>query len=223
MQEIHDKLATSTHIYASLHIKAQAQHVVVCFADDEKLGYLRSSTAKSFAALLAIPNIQLEPLLQVSKLKDIIGQAGKSSDAHDDMEVNVYGMQIASAKVGRTLANGKLWLQKPNHHRLHTEYKNPHFLTLNIEGLEMPNVDRTNQLASSDNHTHQGRREDQLRKMVEKVYQSLRNNRHLDRIEGGDRVSQRLLKLVVNEICCYQSHLLIQLLIVINRKPWAFY
>jgi hypothetical protein len=199
MQVIHARLDKMGAIYERFKIKKQDDHVLLSFqdADDDdgsgSFGYLRSAVCKTLLPLLALPHIKFEPIGQASSLKDIIGRANKPSEAIAKVDINLYGPPDAAKKVGDTLSQGKLWLQKSIHMKHGATYDNPHFLRLKTNGVQMQSIQSINQIGN-EGTTGKQNREERLRKMVEEVYKSLDRSRDLDMVEGGDRVTQELLK-----------------------------
>ncbi|KAL6904139.1 SNF2 family N-terminal domain-containing protein [Trichoderma evansii] len=199
MQAIHSRLGKRETMYERFKIKKKEDHIVLSFhdADDDdeggEFGYLRSAVGRTLASLLAMPNVKFEPIGQASSLKDIIGRANKASEAIAKVDINLYGPQGAAKEVGNTLSHGKLWLQKSAHMKGGITYDNPHFLRLEISGVPIQCKQPVSQ-TRNERRTGKQEREERLQKMVEEVYKSLDRTRDLDRVDGGDRVTQELLK-----------------------------
>lgn len=194
MQAIHSKLNKSELGFQHFTLKEQEDHILLCFRDGgEEFGYLRSAEASALKPLLAKSFIEFEPFISTSYLMDIIGRANKSSEAIMKVDINVYGPLHAAAELGDTLSRDKLWLQKSTYLRSGVSYDNPHFLRLEINGIQVQPVQPVTQAASEGITSRKGRQE-RLRKMVEEVYKSLDRTRHLDMVEGGDKVARKLLK-----------------------------
>ncbi|RBQ71553.1 hypothetical protein FVER14953_03172 [Fusarium verticillioides] len=107
--------------------------------------------------------------------------------------MNIYGLRSKALDIGQRLSNGKLWLQRSSHGRHGTAYENPHFLNISAEDTGIDEVQNTG-LVPSDAAPKKMSKEDQLRKMVDEVYKTVENNRELEMVEGGDRVTQQLLR-----------------------------
>lgn len=199
MQATHSRLGIMETMYERFKIKKKEEHIVLSFHDaddgDEggEFGYLRSAVGKTLAPLLTMPHIKVEPIGQASSLKDIIGRANKASEAIAKVDINLYGPQCAAKDVGDTLSHGKLWLQKSTHMKRGVTYDNPHFLRLEISGVPIQCTQPVSQ-TRKEGPTGKQKREERLQKMVEEVYKSLDRTRDLDRVDGGDRVTQELLK-----------------------------
>ena|SRR5690349_6255077 len=194
MQIINSKLGRGIDGYDRFKLKEEEKHIILCFQnDDEKFGYLRSAEGKTLAPLLARSNIEFEPFVSTNHLKAVIRHANKSADARVKVNINMYGPQGAATEVGNTLSKGKMWLQKPDHARCGVVYDSPHFLTLKIDGIQVRPVQPLSQ-AINEKLEGMELREDRLRKMVEEVYTSLSNTRHLELVEGGDMVTRTLLR-----------------------------
>ncbi|KAI1422037.1 SNF2 family N-terminal domain-containing protein [Xylaria sp. FL1777] len=194
MQTIDAKLGRSQAGYERFKLIEQQDHILLCFHDDSNdFGYLRSGVGKTLAPLLAKPYVELEPIVPTSNLKETIGRAKKPAEAMVKVDINVYGPQRTAAEVGDALSGGKLWLQKSDHARQGVAYNNPHILPIKINGVQVQSVQPINQVAN-EGVSRKKHREEQLRKMVEEVYKSVDNARHLDMVEGGNRIARKLLK-----------------------------
>lgn len=175
-------------------LNKQEDHILLCFHDDGKeFGYLRSGVGKTLAPLLANSYVEFEPIVLTPNPVETIGRAKKPAETVVKVDINVYGPRRAAAEVGDALSRGKLWLQKSGHARRGVVYDNPHFLPLKVNGIQMQAIQPVNQIAN-DGLARKKHRKERLRKMVEEVYKSLDNTRHLDMVEGGDRVTRKLLK-----------------------------
>lgn len=168
--------------------------IVLQFPHDQtEFGYLRSVESKTVAEILSMANIECEPMARKSDLVDIITRAHNSNDARAKIDINIYGPRQESSSVGDKLSAGKLWLQRPTEIRPGITYDNPHFLQIDIdESAAKPTMDL--QQPGIKGASKATAREEQLRKMVEEVYKSVDNSRHLDMVEGGDRVTSKLLR-----------------------------
>ena len=194
MQILDGKLKKSEAGYERFELNEQLDNVLLYFRDDGKeFGYLRSGVGKTLAPLLAKSYVELEPIVPTSDVKKTIKHAKKSAESMVKVDINVYGRRSAATEVGDVLSRGKLWLQKSGHARCGVVYDNPHVLPLKINGVQVQSVQSVNQVANKGpgNKEH---REGQLRKMVKEVYKSIDNTRHLDMVEGGNKVAQKLLK-----------------------------
>lgn len=196
MQAIYSKLDKSEAVYERFKMKKKEDHVVLYFGDaDEDFGYLRTAVGTTLSTLLAKSYVEFEPIAPTSYLMDIIGRANKPSEAIVKVDINIYGPQRAGTEIGNELSHGKLWLQKSAHKRYETAYENPHFLRLKTNGAQLQIVQPAKQIIS-EGSTNRKNREERLRKMVEEVYKSVDRTRHLDMVEGGERVTQKLLKYI---------------------------
>lgn len=183
--------------YRRFELREQQDQILLCFHDDGKeFGYLRSGVGKTLAPLLAKSYVEFEPIVLTSNANETIRRAkkpAKPAEAMVKVDINVYGPRRAAAEVGDALSRGKLWLQKSGHARREVVYDNPHFLPLKINGIHMQAVQPVNPI-TNDGLARKKHRKERLRKMVEEVYRSLDNTRHLDMVEGGNRVTRKLLK-----------------------------
>ena len=197
MQITDANLGESEAGYRRFELNKQQDHVILCFQDDGKeFGYLRSGVGKTLAPLLAKSYVEFEPIVTTSNPKETIRHTKKPAklvEAMVKIDINVYGPRRAATEVGDVLSHGKLWLQKSGHARREVVYDNPHFLPLKINGIRMQAVQPVNQMVN-DGVAKKKYRKERLRKMVEEVYKSLDNTRHLDMVEGGNRVTRKLLK-----------------------------
>jgi len=182
--------------YGRFKLSRREDHVLLSFQEGgEEFGYLRSGVAGALKPLLANPNVELEPLAPITSLKEAISRSKKPADVTVKMDINVYGRggKPTASDVGGVLSRGKLWLQKPYHAKPGVAYDNPHFLSLKIKGVQVQAVQPVVQTAN-DGIASRKRREERLRRMVEDVYKSMDNTRHLTMVDGGTRVTRKLLK-----------------------------
>jgi len=194
MQTIQGKLGKSEAGYERFKLNEQQDHILLCFHDDGKqFGYLRSGVGNTLAPLLAKSYVEFEPIVPTSNLKETIASANKSAEAMAKVDINVYGRRHAATDVGDALSCGKLWLQKSGHAKPGVVYDNPHFLPLKINGIQVQSAQPMNPVANEGLGSKK-HREGRLRKMVEEVYKSVDNTRHLDMVDGGNRVTRKLLK-----------------------------
>jgi len=198
MQAIDDILGGDSAGYQRFKLTSQQDHVVLHLPDGgEEFGYLRSAVGKTLAPLLSYSYIEFEPLVSTMVLKETIARASKPADAIVKIDVNVYGREgvQAATQVGDALSRGKLWLQKPSHARREAVYENPHFLSLKINGVQIQPAQPVGRVAT-EGLASKKRRVERLRLMVEEVYKSMDHNRHLEMVEGGSRVTVKLLQYV---------------------------
>lgn len=195
MPAIHAKLASAASEHQRFHLKDQDEHVFLIFPDDgAEFGFLRSGEGKTLSGVRAREGVQLEAAARVSALCETIARATKAADAMVRVDVCARGPRAQAAGVGGDLSAGKLWLQEPEeaYREEGVTYENPHFLELKIkEGALRPVV--LVEKRGNGEAVKKRRREEQLRRMVEEAYRTVERSRHLDRVEGGERVSQQLL------------------------------
>ncbi|KAL0931446.1 DNA repair and recombination protein rad5c [Colletotrichum truncatum] len=171
-------------------LSERQEHVLLSFRDNTDFGYLRSGPGKTLSPLLAKRFVDFEPIAPIQELREVIGCAKKSVEAMVKVDINIYGPRSAAQLVGDTLSNGKLWLQTPTHPRKDVEYENPHLLPL--DGVEELTVQEVRQVNAGGPARRQPR-EENLRKMMMEVYDSLKKTRHLDKVEGGKGLKNDLL------------------------------
>lgn len=187
-------LQASRTPYQRCTLLARQNNVIIRFQHDQMdLGYLRSSESKTIAEILSMPYIECEAMAQKAELMDIIGRAHNSNEAKANVNINIYGPRREAPIVGSKLSLGKLWLQRPDQARRGVTYENPHFLKINVsEATAEPVMDLPRPGNNGTSKTTA--RAEQLRKMVEEVYRSVDDSRHLDKVEGGHRVTNKLLR-----------------------------
>ncbi|CAI6100801.1 unnamed protein product [Clonostachys chloroleuca] len=193
MSVIDVRLRAADSIYQRFELSNEQNHIIIRFPENrEKFGYLRSGETKTISQVLS-HNVTFEPIALKAALREVIGRAHKPADAMVKLDINVYGPRQESSHVSDALSRGKLWLQRPDHIREGIIYENPHFLKLKINGDRERTLQPVGHVVG---HTAPRRnvREEQLRKLVEEVYQSVDNSRELERVDGGARVTQQLLR-----------------------------
>lgn len=193
MSVIDVRLRAANSIYQRFELSNEQNHIIIRFPENrEKFGYLRSGETKTISQVLS-HNVTFEPIALKAALREVIGRAHKPADAMVKLDINVYGPRQESSHVSDALSRGKLWLQRPDHIREGIIYENPHFLKLKINGDRERTLQPVGHVVG---HTAPRRniREEQLRKLVEEVYQSVDNSRELERVDGGAKVTQQLLR-----------------------------
>ncbi|EHK18064.1 uncharacterized protein TRIVIDRAFT_44486, partial [Trichoderma virens Gv29-8] len=195
MQMIYAKLDKREAGFERFKLETRENHIILCFNDTgEDFGQVRSNVGMTLSSLVdKSSNVDFEPIVSISYLMDIIGRANRPAEAIVKVDINVYGPQSIGVPVGNELSSGKLWLQKPTHERDGIVYDNPHFLKLKTNGTQLPRKQPMKQVIS-EGASNRRKREERLRKMVEDVYKSIDRTRHLEAVDGGDRVVRKLLK-----------------------------
>ena len=180
--------------YQKLKIVRQPEAIYFEFPDDgTRFGYPRVDESKIIMELMDLPRVECETKVLKSELREALGRAHDSSLGKGKVSINLYGPREMSGPVSKTLSDGKLWLQKPDEVRDGVDYENPHYLHLTVDATEadvLANAPQS-QAGGTQARTSRG---DQLRRMVEEVYQSVDNNtRDLEMIDAGSRVKRTLL------------------------------
>ncbi|KAF4957210.1 hypothetical protein FGADI_3275 [Fusarium gaditjirri] len=194
MSSIDKKLAAEASAYQYFVPKEHQKQLMLCFPGDKKqFGHLPLATGHTLLLLMTQISVDIQPLALKYDLREIIHRANKLADARVKVDINIYGLRSKALDIGRTLSNGKLWLQRSSHGRHGVAYENPHFLDISIQDTGEGEVQNT-QLAPNDGVPKRVSKEDQLRKMVDEVYKTVENNREIEMVEGGDRVRRQLLR-----------------------------
>ncbi|KAF0328442.1 DNA repair and recombination protein rad5c [Colletotrichum asianum] len=176
--------------YQRFELSDSQDHVLLAFKDKTDFGYLRSGPGKTISPLLTRAGVEFEPIAPTVTLRETIGRAKKPVEAMVKVDINVYGPRRAAPEVGDKLSEGKLWLQKPTHSRKDVDYENPHMLQL--DGVEEMTVEAVREVGGGGPAKRQPR-EENLRKMMLEVYQSLDKHRDLEKVGGGEGLKNELL------------------------------
>ncbi|KAH7164838.1 SNF2 family N-terminal domain-containing protein [Fusarium sp. MPI-SDFR-AT-0072] len=194
MSSIDRRLAAEASAYQYFTPKEYQKQLMLCFPGDEKqFGHLPSAAGQTLLLLMTQPSVDIQPLALKCDLREVINRANKPADARVKVDINIYGLRSEALDIGKRLSNGKLWLQRSSHGRHGIAYENPHFLNISIRDIESGEVQNT-RLAPSNGVPEKMSKDDQLRKMVDEVYKTVENNRELEMVEGGDRVTRELLR-----------------------------
>ncbi|KAF5987736.1 hypothetical protein FBULB1_1824 [Fusarium bulbicola] len=194
MSSIDTRLAAEASAYQYFTPTEYQKQLMLRFPGDGKhFGHLPLAAGQTLLPLMMQPSIDIEPLALKHDLREVISRANKPSDARVKVDINIYGLRSKALDVGQRLSNGKLWLQRSSHGRRDITYENPHFLNISNHDTGADEVQNTQQ-ASNDGAPKKMNKEDRLRKMVDEVYKTVENNRELEMVEGGDRVTQQLLR-----------------------------
>ncbi|KAK1597107.1 SNF2 family domain-containing protein [Colletotrichum navitas] len=167
-------------------------HVVLVFRDDPdatEFGYLRSGPGKTLARLLAQEGLEFDSVAQTTTLRETIGRAKKPVEAMVKVDINIYGPRSRAHETGKTLSEGKLYLQMPDHARSGLPYENPHMLRIKDAEHMVTEAARG---VNSRAPTGRQPREERLRDMMLEVYQSIQNKRHLRREDGAKGLKHEL-------------------------------
>ncbi|KAF5633623.1 helicase-like transcription factor [Fusarium sp. NRRL 52700] len=194
MSSIDKRLAAEASAYQYFTPTEYQKQLMLCFPGDGKhFGHLPLAAGQTLLPLMIQPSVDIEPLALKHDLREVISRANKPADARVKVDINIYGLRSRALDVGRILSSGKLWLQRSSHGRRDIAYENPHFLNINVQDTGIDEVQNTQQ-APNDGAPKKMSKEDQLRKMVDEVYKTVENNRELEMVEGGDRVTRQLLR-----------------------------
>ncbi|KAF4452457.1 hypothetical protein F53441_4737 [Fusarium austroafricanum] len=194
MSFIDERLKAGESAYQYFTPTEYQKQLMLCFPEDNKhFGHLSSAAGQILLPLITQPRVDIEPLALKLDLREVIHRANKSTDARVKVDINIYGLRSEALEVGRRLSNGKLWLQRSNHGRNNSIYDNPHFLSISVEEGESGETQNSQQ-AANGGQPKKKTKEDQLRRMVEEVYKTVENNRELEMVEGGERVTRQLLR-----------------------------
>ncbi|KAG7413529.1 DNA repair protein RAD5A [Fusarium oxysporum f. sp. rapae] len=194
MSSIDRRLAAEASAYQYFTPKEYQKQLMLCFPGDEKqFGHLPSAAGQTLLLLMTQPSVDIQPLALKCDLREVINRANKPADARVKVDINIYGLRSEALDIGKRLSNGKLWLQRSSHGRHGIAYENPHFLNISIRDIESGEVQNT-RLAPSNGVPEKMSKDDQLRKMVDEIYKTVENNRELEMVEGGDRVTRELLR-----------------------------
>ncbi|KAF5531015.1 helicase-like transcription factor [Fusarium mexicanum] len=194
MSSIDERLAAEASAYQYFTPTEYQKQLMLRFTGDGKhFGHLPLAAGQTLLPLMMRPSVDIEPLALKYDLREVISRANKPADARVKVDINIYGLRSKALDVGKRLSSGKLWLQRSSHGRRDIAYENPHFLNISNHVNEADEVLNMQQ-ASNDGASKKMSKEDQLRKMVNEVYKTVENNRELEMVEGGDRVTQQLLR-----------------------------
>ncbi|WYZ36487.1 hypothetical protein EsH8_XV_000040 [Colletotrichum jinshuiense] len=185
----HQAVMTSGLIqYQCFVLSEQQDHVLLTFKDNTEFGYLHSGPGKILSPLFGV--VDFEPIAPIVALRETIARAKKPAEAMVKVDINVYGPRRTAQDVGEKLSEGRLWLQKPDYSRRGLDYKNPHMLQ--HDWVEELDFEVARQVGGGGSAKRQPRDEN-LRKIMMEVYQSLDKNRDLDKVDAGEGLKNKLL------------------------------
>lgn len=194
MSSIDERLAAETSAYQCFTPTEYQKQLMLRFpGDGDHFGHLPLAAGQTLLLLMTQPSVDIQPLALRCDLREVISRANKPADARVKVDINIYGLRSKALDIGKRLSDGKLWLQRSSHGRHGIAYENPHFLSISVQDTGIDEV-QIRGLAVSDSALKKVSKEDQLRKMVDEVYKTVENNRELEMVEGGDRVTRRLLR-----------------------------
>ena len=197
MATIDAKLAVSnnrdvSNLYQRFNLTEHPEHTLLTFKDEDntEFGYLRPNITRAIGSLLKDSSLEFEAVSPSLDLRETIGRAKKAADAMVKVDINIYGPRSAAASTGAVLSSNRQWLQKPDHARRGYAYDNPHFLA--FPGMEHIEEAAQRDVVSGGPGTKRPRGE-QLRHLMSSVYGSLSRGRDLERVQGGNQVTRKLL------------------------------
>ncbi|TID18363.1 hypothetical protein E6O75_ATG06439 [Venturia nashicola] len=180
---------TRSKTHQTLQVKKDNKGVILTFPDGTDFGILNIQATKALEDVISWPSIRMDAFVDIEPLRATLGRATKAADAKTRVNINIYGDQESSQKVGKRLSQEKIYLQKPDHRRSGSAYDNPHIISF-------PNLHVT-QLEVEQDETRDGPATmtsvSQFEKTVSQVYASLKRGANLQRI-GGSRLSTILLQ-----------------------------
>ncbi|KAF5687057.1 helicase-like transcription factor [Fusarium circinatum] len=194
MSSIDERLAAEASAYQYLTSTEYLNQLMLCFPEDGKhFGHLPKAVGETLLPLMMRPSVDIEPLSLRYDLREVVSRANKPADARVKVDINIYGLRSKALDIGRILSDGKLWLQRSTHRRRDITYENPHFLNINVQDTGIDEIQNIQQ-APNGGAPKKMSKEDQLRKMVDEVYKTVENNREIEMVEGGDKVTRQLLR-----------------------------
>jgi hypothetical protein len=137
--------------------------------------------------------LEFEAVVETDVLRETIGRAHKPSEAVVRVNINVYGPAIEANNVGSQLATHKLWLQRPDHARRDTIYKNPQ--VVEFEGVDPTGLETPSEMLNRGRP--KPRKEvEHLRQAVAKVYDASKRQQALTQFTVSRRFRTTMLKYV---------------------------
>ena len=166
--------------------KSSEEQLFLRLPDDTDLGYSSEKLAGALKAIYNQEGMEFEAFAGLGMLEETIRRSGKASEAAIRVDINVYGPQTKRDEVGRRLSNASLFLQDPDHCRPNCEYSNPHLFEFSeVEESEEEDSDNDNEFFSEP--TSSG--DNNFTQEITEVFNSLRRDQGLQRVQGNDKVT----------------------------------
>ncbi|SPO04664.1 related to helicase-like transcription factor protein [Cephalotrichum gorgonifer] len=200
MAAVDAKLCETQEDHQHFKLWEKQGHIRLRFPDDtdddgDGFACLRTAESTTLKQVRSRQGVILDSVVGKTKLRQMIERASKPADAIVKVAICVYGPRREAPGVGDDLSAGKMWLQEPEEAYVKdgAVYENPHFLHLEVNDKGEEPVVMVNTDLDSNGVQRRRKREEQMRKMVQEVYRSVENSRNLDRVDGGSRVTNKLL------------------------------
>ncbi|KAF5860074.1 hypothetical protein ETB97_002035 [Aspergillus alliaceus] len=142
--------------------KSIGQPLFLKFPDGMDLGYLSQKMGQALQKLMELPLFEIDAITNLNTLSEALRRAGKPTDAATRVNINVYGRNSDSDRVGRDLSKKGL-LQHPDG------------FPAEVEVLDTP-----------------PERDEDFEETIAEVFNSLRRGDHLTRLEGSETLNGAL-------------------------------
>lgn len=164
----------------------EALHVV--FLDGAKFGILDESNSEALNALVHRPELEIDGQAERNAIRTVISRSQKASHAVIRINIKINGPANLSEEVGSSLSAYKVWLQRPSATKF--PYRNPQ--TIVFPGIEIDDVQASFSRAAPSVKEKKQSIED-FQKTIADVYDTLKRDKDLNRIEGDIRLKTKLL------------------------------
>ncbi|KAB8227019.1 SNF2 family N-terminal domain-containing protein [Aspergillus alliaceus] len=139
--------------------------------------------------LMELPLFEIDAITNLNALSEALRRAGKPADAAIRVNINVYGQNSDSDRVGRGLSKKGL-LQHPDGFREEVIYHNPQLLRLS--GMDDTDTEEEEEAAEVEVLDTPPERDEDFEETIAEVFNSLRRRDHLTRLEGSETLNGAL-------------------------------
>ncbi|KAE8387461.1 P-loop containing nucleoside triphosphate hydrolase protein [Aspergillus alliaceus] len=170
------------------------QPLFLKFPDGMDLGYLSQKMEQVLQKLMELPLFEIDAITNLNALSEALRRAGKPTDAAIRVNINVYGQNSDSDRVGRGLSKKGL-LQHPDGFREGVIYHNPQLLRL--PGMDDTDTEEEEEAAEVEVLDTPPERDEDFEETIAEDFNSLRRGDHLTRLEGSETLNGALYPSVI--------------------------
>ena len=169
-------------------VKRDHYYAVQCKADTD-IGVIDTKTTKVLQGLDQIDSVTYEAIADAKDLDRCIKTWKKKAKATDgNIEINIYGAQIAKEKVGKLLSAARHYLQQPRWLASGVPVDNPHTISFPNLAIKPEIIQLPTPLSKTERSSAPSKR------VIYEVLEGLDQVEHLKPIDIDSRITTRLLK-----------------------------
>lgn len=194
MAEVDAKLTAGKGLveegYNAFNLNLSEERLVLEFQDGSTFGILNTHVTNALKHIVGKRPVEFDTLGHTTQIREAIEKATNAKDAMVRVQINVYGPKDIAEEIGNHLTGRKTYLQRPDVFRRGINYDNPH--VFRFSGMELPDLENRAEVGKQRPSANDEK--NQFRKTINNVYASLTRGKHLNQIQGDDRLGTKLLR-----------------------------